>query len=85
LLLQAGRDEAAVSRAAKDDAVAAKRAQLKAAFINQQVKALKANQQQQQSKAAGGSSKKAAGSGSSKAAGASSSIPGSNPQGDSKS
>lgn len=63
--LQAGRDEAAVAKAFKDEALAAKRALLKAAFLSQQLQALKAGKQQQQQKAAvasGGSSSKAGGS-----------------------
>lgn len=56
--LQAGRDEAAVARAAKDEAQAAKRERLKAAFLAQQLQALK-----KAGAAAGSSSKKAAGVG----------------------
>ena len=55
--VQAGRDEAAVAKAAKQDALAAKRERLKAAVLSQQVAAIKARkqQQQQQSRGAGGS------------------------------
>jgi hypothetical protein len=49
-----------VTKAAKDEALAAKRAKLKAAFLSQQVKALKAGKlQQQQGKAAAAGSSKA--------------------------
>jgi hypothetical protein len=64
LVLQAGRDEAAVAKAGKEEALAAKRAKLKAAFLSQQVKALKASKQQQQSKAAAAAGSSQAQSGS---------------------
>lgn len=62
-LLQAGRDEAAVAKAARDEVLAAKRAKLKAAFLSQQVKALKAGKQQKQQQAKPSSSKAAPGGG----------------------
>jgi len=72
VLLQAGRDEAAVAKAAKDEALAAKRERLKAALLAQQVAAIKAKKQQQQQKQQQQSKKAAAaaGSGGSSRAGA---------------